>query len=86
MASKIVLSGLKSATSKEQCRYNVPTKNKCLPTSNQQTVAMSNTEDMEVNFYRGHGLQGTNENSEGHESRGNKGVSCGVNEKESEQL
>jgi hypothetical protein len=47
---------------------------------------MSNTEDMEVEFGRGRGLQGTNENSEGHEARGNKGGSRGVNEKEKERL
>jgi hypothetical protein len=57
----IDLSGLKSAPSTEQCMYNVPTKNKYLTTNNQQTVAMSNNEDMEVDFDRGHGLQGTNE-------------------------
>jgi hypothetical protein len=57
-----------------------------LPTNSQQTVATSNTEDMEVDFGRGHGLQGTNENSEGHEARVNKGGRCGVKEKERKQL
>jgi hypothetical protein len=46
---------------------------------------MSNNEDMEVDFDRGHGLQGTNENIEGHAARGNKGGSR-VNEKEREQI
>jgi hypothetical protein len=54
---------------------------KCLPTNSQQAVAMSNNEDMEVDLDRGHGLQGMHENSKGHEARGNKGGSCGVNEK-----
>jgi hypothetical protein len=47
---------------------------------------MSNNEDIEVDYDRVHGLQGTNENSEGHEERGKKGGSRGDNEKEREQL
>jgi hypothetical protein len=69
----MVSSGLKSAPSTEQCRYNVSTKKMCLPTNSQHTVAMSNNEDMEVGIDRGHGLQVMKEKSEGHEARGNKG-------------
>jgi hypothetical protein len=47
---------------------------------------MSNNEDMEIDFDRGQGLQGTNENIEVHEAKGNKGGSCRGNEKEREQL
>jgi hypothetical protein len=41
---------------------------------------------MEVDVDRGHGLQGTDDNNEGHEVRGNKSGSRGANEKEREQL
>jgi 23S rRNA G2069 N7-methylase RlmK/C1962 C5-methylase RlmI len=47
---------------------------------------MSNNEDMEVDVDRGHGLQDTDDNIEGHEVRGNKAGSRDVNEKEREQL
>jgi hypothetical protein len=43
---------------------------------------MSNNDDMEVDLNRGQGLQGTDENIEGHEARGNKGGSHRGNEKE----
>jgi hypothetical protein len=56
------------------------------PTNIQQAVAMSNNEDMEGDVDRIHGLQGTDENIEGHEARGNKGGSCGGTEKEREQI
>jgi hypothetical protein len=46
----------------------------------QQAVAMSNNEDTEIDFDLGHGLQGRNENIEGHEAS-YKGGSRGVNEK-----
>jgi hypothetical protein len=49
---------------------------------------MINNEDMEVevDVDRGHGLQRTDDNIEGHEVRGNKAGSRGVNENEREQL
>jgi hypothetical protein len=59
---------------------------KVLPTNIQQAVAMRNNEDMDVDVDRGHELQRTDENIEGHEVRGNKAGSCGVNEKEREPL
>jgi hypothetical protein len=52
-----------------------------LATNSQQAVARSNNEDMEVDFEHSHGLQGTNENIEGHEAGRNKRGSRGVNEK-----
>jgi hypothetical protein len=54
---------------------------KKIPINSQQAVAMSNKEDMEVDFECSQGLQGTNENIEGHEARGNKGGFCGANMK-----
>jgi hypothetical protein len=47
---------------------------------------MSKNEDMEVGTDRGHGLQGTNKNSEVHAARVNKGSSRGANENEREHL
>jgi hypothetical protein len=40
---------------------------------------MSNNEDMVVDVDRGHGLQRTDDNIEGHAVRGNKAGSRGVN-------
>jgi hypothetical protein len=47
---------------------------------------MSSNDYMEVDTDHGHGLRGMNDNSEVHESRGNKGGSHGDNENEREQL
>jgi hypothetical protein len=47
---------------------------------------MSNTEDMEVDVDRGHGLEGTDDNNKSHEARGNEARTRDVNEKEREQV
>jgi hypothetical protein len=58
----------------------------CLPTNSQQTVVMSNNEDMEVITDRGHGLRGTNKNSEGHAAKGKKRGYRAVKENDREHL
>jgi hypothetical protein len=74
----IVFSELENVLSTEQCRYNVPTKNKNLPTNIQQAVAMSNNEDMEIDVDR------TDDSNKINEARGNEARTRDVNEKERE--
>jgi hypothetical protein len=85
VASFIVFSELKNVLSTEQCRYNVPTKNKNSPTNIQQAVAMSNSDDMEIDLDRGRGIQGTTNKSEQQKERGNKSDYRGLEEREREQ-
>jgi hypothetical protein len=81
----IVFSELENVLSTEQCRYNVPTKNKNSPTNIQQTVAMSNNDDMEIDLDRGRGLRGMTDKSEQQKARGNKSDHRGLEEREREQ-
>jgi hypothetical protein len=81
----IVFSELENVLSTEQCRYNVPTKNKNLPANIQQAVAMSNNDDMEIDIDSDRGPRGTKEKSVQQKARGNKSNHRGLEEKEREQ-
>jgi hypothetical protein len=77
-------SELENVISIEQCRYNVPTKNKNLPTNIQQAVAMSNNDDMEIDFDSFHGPRGTKKKCVQQKARGNKSDHRGSEENERE--
>jgi hypothetical protein len=69
---KIVFSELENVLSTEQCRYTVPTKNRNLPTTIQQAVAMSNNDDMEIDIDSFRWPRGTKEKRVQQKARGKK--------------
>jgi transcriptional regulator with AAA-type ATPase domain len=81
----IVFSELENVLSTEQCRYNVPTKNRNLPTTIQQAAAMSNNDDMEIDIDSFRGPRGTKEKRVQQKARGNKSEHRGSEENEREQ-
>jgi hypothetical protein len=68
----IVFNELKNVLSTEQCRYTVPTKNRNLPTTIQQAVAMSNNDDMEIDIESFCGPRGTKKNACNRKQEGTK--------------
>jgi hypothetical protein len=82
----IVFSELENVLSTEQCRYNISTKNRNLPTTIQQAVAMSNNDDMEINIDSFRGKRGTREKRVQQKARWNKSDHRGSEEKERDQL
>jgi hypothetical protein len=62
----------------------VPTKNRNLPTTIQQAVAMINNDDMEIDIDSFRGPRGTNEKRVQQKARGNKSEHRGSEEKDRE--